>query len=271
VVEYLTAASFPASGNASLLYRASDSSRLFAWVGSQYAEVGPTSISGGPVTDTLLRGLFIPPAPTSLTATPGNAQVTLAWSAPTVIAQAPLSNYVVEFSSTGGSSWSPVSRTASTTASQVVSGLTNGTAYVFRVAAINAVGTGSFTAATSAVTPGASNLTRAAAGAFATATGDGTASVPLAWSGSVTGGSAVTLFTAAAAGTLNLSLTLNGGCGDFGCDVFEVTKNGSVVFTPALGTNVTRSTTFSVASGDVIRINVANEYDARLTAFSARI
>jgi hypothetical protein len=49
VLEYTTAASFPATGNASLLYRATDSSRLFAWVGSVYAEVGPTSIgvSGG--------------------------------------------------------------------------------------------------------------------------------------------------------------------------------------------------------------------------------
>jgi hypothetical protein len=45
VVEYLTTANFPATGNASLLYRATDSSRLFAWVGSQYAEVGPASIS----------------------------------------------------------------------------------------------------------------------------------------------------------------------------------------------------------------------------------
>ena len=44
VVEYLTPANFPATGNASLLYRATDSSRLFAWVGSQYAEVGPTSV-----------------------------------------------------------------------------------------------------------------------------------------------------------------------------------------------------------------------------------
>jgi hypothetical protein len=45
VLEYTTAASFPATGNASLLYRATDSSRLFAWVGSQYAEIGPASIS----------------------------------------------------------------------------------------------------------------------------------------------------------------------------------------------------------------------------------
>jgi len=46
VVEFLTTANFPAIGNSSLLYRATDAGRLFAWTGSQYAEVGPTSSSG---------------------------------------------------------------------------------------------------------------------------------------------------------------------------------------------------------------------------------
>jgi hypothetical protein len=41
VVEYLTAASFPATGNASLLYIATDDGRAYRWVGSQYAEIGP--------------------------------------------------------------------------------------------------------------------------------------------------------------------------------------------------------------------------------------
>jgi hypothetical protein len=41
VVEYLTAASFPATGNASLLYIATDDGRTYRWVGSQYAEIGP--------------------------------------------------------------------------------------------------------------------------------------------------------------------------------------------------------------------------------------
>jgi hypothetical protein len=79
------------------------------------------------------------------------------------------------------------------------------------------------------------------------------------------------MFTVVTAGTLNLSLTLTGGTGEFGSDLFEVTRNGSVVFTPSLGSNVTRSTTFSVSVGDVIRINVTNESSANLTAFSARI
>lgn len=51
VVEFLTAANFPATGNSSLLYVATDDGRAYRWVGSQYAEVGPTSISAGGVTD----------------------------------------------------------------------------------------------------------------------------------------------------------------------------------------------------------------------------
>jgi hypothetical protein len=158
VVEYTTAASFPASGNASLLYRASDSSRLFAWVGSQYAEVGPTSVSagGGSSADSVLRSIFVPPAPTSLTASPGNAQATLSWSAPSVIAQAPIMDYVVQFSSNSGSTWTTFADGTSTATSATVTGLTNGTAYVFRVAAVNAVGTGAYTAASSSVTPSGS-------------------------------------------------------------------------------------------------------------------
>ena len=94
-------------------------------------------------------------APTSLTATGGNAQVSLAWTAPSYNGGSAITDYSVQFSSNSGSTWSNFSRTASTTASQVVTGLTNGTAYVFRVAGINANGTGTYTAASSSVTPSA--------------------------------------------------------------------------------------------------------------------
>jgi hypothetical protein len=109
---------------------------------------------GGSGEDAVLRALFVPAAPTSVTATAGNAQATVSWTAPTgVLAQAPVSDYVVQFSSNSGSTWTTVSRTASTTASQVVTSLTNGTAYTFRVAAANAVGTGPYSTASIAVTP----------------------------------------------------------------------------------------------------------------------
>jgi hypothetical protein len=49
--------------------------------------------------------LLKPPAPTSVTAAPGNAQATVSWAAPTVLAQTPITDYVVQYSSNGGSSW----------------------------------------------------------------------------------------------------------------------------------------------------------------------
>ncbi|MBU6221748.1 MAG: fibronectin type III domain-containing protein [Planctomycetes bacterium] len=103
-----------------------------------------------------MRGIFVPPAPTGLTATSGNAQVTLSWTAPTgVIAQAPITDYREQYSTDNGATWTTFSASASTATSATVTGLTNGTAYVFRVAAVNAVGVGAYTAASSSVTPAA--------------------------------------------------------------------------------------------------------------------
>jgi titin len=92
-------------------------------------------------------------APTSLTTTGGNAQVSLAWTAPSYNGGSAITDYSVQYSSNSGSTWTTFSRAASTTASQVVTGLTNGTAYVFRVAGINANGTGTYTEASNSVTP----------------------------------------------------------------------------------------------------------------------
>jgi hypothetical protein len=98
--------------------------------------------------------LFLPAAPTSLTTTAGNAQVSLSWTAPTVSAQTPITDYIVQSSTNSGSTWTTVSDGTSTATSATVTGLTNGTPYVFRVAAVNGVGTGPYTAATDSVTPG---------------------------------------------------------------------------------------------------------------------
>jgi len=98
--------------------------------------------------------LFLPPAPTGVTGTFGNAQVSLTWTAPTgVLAQTPITDYTVQYSSNSGSSWTTFSRSASTTTSATVTGLTNGTAYTFQVATVSGIGTGSYSTASSSVTP----------------------------------------------------------------------------------------------------------------------
>jgi cellulose 1,4-beta-cellobiosidase len=75
-----------------------------------------------------------PPAPTGLTATPGNAQVALSWSA-----SSGATAYDVKRSTVSGSGYATVS--SPTTTSYTNTGLTNGTTYYFVVDAKNAGGT----------------------------------------------------------------------------------------------------------------------------------
>jgi hypothetical protein len=142
IVERATAAAFPA-GAANTIYIATDVGRVYRFDSSGvFVEIGA---GGGPAAAPSLT------APTALTATAGNAQVSLAWTAPS----GTITDYTVQYSSNSGSTWTTFSsRTASTTASQVVSGLTNGTAYVFRVAAVDSAAVvGAYTSASSSVTP----------------------------------------------------------------------------------------------------------------------
>ena len=90
-----------------------------------------------------------PDAPTALTGTASNLQVALTWTAPS--ASPALSDYIVEYSSDNGATWTQSSRTASTTASQTVTGLTNSVSYRFRVSAINADGQSAYSNVASAV------------------------------------------------------------------------------------------------------------------------
>jgi hypothetical protein len=64
-----------------------------------------------------------------------------------------VSNYSVEYSSDEGSSWSDFAHSPSSSSSIVVSGLTNGTSYLARVAPINIAGTGSYVSLQSSISP----------------------------------------------------------------------------------------------------------------------
>jgi hypothetical protein len=137
--------SFPASPTVG--QTSTQNGRTYTWTGYAWELVAETAAD--PRWD-----LFLPAAPTGLTVTAGNAQASLSWTAPTgVIAQAPITDYVVQFSSDSGSTWSTFADAVSTTASVTVTGLTNETAYVFRVAGINGIGTGAYSTASAAVTP----------------------------------------------------------------------------------------------------------------------
>lgn len=145
-----TPSGFPATGAANVLYLATDTSRIYHWVsGTGYVEAGP--IGGG---DTALWSLFLPPAPTSVSGTSGSGQVALSWTAPTVAVQTPIQDYLIQYSTNGGTTWTAFSDGTSTATSATVTSLANGTAYTFRVAGVNAVGQGAWSTASASVTPG---------------------------------------------------------------------------------------------------------------------
>ena len=94
-----------------------------------------------------------PAAPTGLSATDGNTQVTLSWTAPTSTGGANIIGY--KYSKDNGATYTA---TGATTTSHTVTGLTNGTGYTFKVRAVNRQGDGAeSTAATAtpATTPAA--------------------------------------------------------------------------------------------------------------------
>jgi len=99
----------------------------------------------------------VPAAPTGLTATAGNTQVALSWSASTGA-----TSYNVSRSTTSGSGYTSVV-TGLTTTSYTNTGLSNGTPYYYVVTATNASGTSGYSSQASA-TPQASSIPAAPTG-----------------------------------------------------------------------------------------------------------
>ena len=132
-------------------------------------------------------GDTVPGAPTLSSATAGNGQVTLSWSAPSSDGGSSVTEYkVYRGNSAGGGT---LLASVGTALSYVDDGLTNGQTYYYQVSAVNAVGEGAKSNELSAVpatVPGAPTLNSAT---------PGNGQVTLSWSApSSNGGSAVTSY-----------------------------------------------------------------------------
>ena len=142
----------------------------------------------------------VPTAALSVRAGPGNASVALQWSAPTANGGRPIGGYVVT-PFVGNTAGTPRVFTTVAT-SQMISGLTNGTAYTFAVAAANAVGTGAASVRSAPVTVGAPGAPTVSANASS-------ARAVLTWTAPVDSGYGVTsyLVTASLGGVLQAAQT----------------------------------------------------------------
>ncbi|MDP3227894.1 MAG: DUF4347 domain-containing protein [Acidovorax sp.] len=115
------------------------------------------------VSRTFAVNAVVPGAPTIGTATGGNAEATVAFTAPASAGGATITGYTVTAS--------PGGATATGAASPItVTGLTNGTSYTFTVAATNSVGLGAPSAASNAVVPRLLTVTGTPPGMAGTAT-----------------------------------------------------------------------------------------------------
>ena len=141
--------------------------------------------------DVTLTQPAVPAAPTGVTAVAGSGSATLSWSAPTNTGGSAITSYTVT-PYIGTTAQTPRTVTGSPPATTTtVTGLTNGTAYTFRVSATNATGTSAQSTASNAVTP--SPLPGAPTGVTAEAAN---ASATVSWSAPTnTGGSAITSYT----------------------------------------------------------------------------
>ena len=93
----------------------------------------------------------VPGAPTIGAATASEGEAAIAWSAPASTGGSPITGYKVTPYANGTAK--PVIDVPAGTTSTTVTGLANGVAHTFKVAAVNAVGTGPDSAASTAVTP----------------------------------------------------------------------------------------------------------------------
>lgn len=167
--------------------------RLESWNAGQFGSPNWVEISAAKLffeNSPAAPGSGCPPEPpTSPVAVASNASASVSWTA--AASADPLTSSELQWSDDGGSSWTTAATTPATVpgtaTSAIVTGLSNGTGYIFRVLSSNASGTSPYSLPSNEVTPQA--VPDAPTDVTATG-GDGEALVQ--WTASASNGSAVT-------------------------------------------------------------------------------
>lgn len=141
-----------------------------------------SSVSAVPATE--------PAAPTSVSATNGDAESVISWTAPTDTGGAAITGYKIKCGATSGYPGNAtVYHQENTNTTYTKTGLSNGTQYSIQVAAVNAVGDGTYSTTANATPVGASTAPAQVGTVTPTA---GNAQVALSWSAPGDGGSSIT-------------------------------------------------------------------------------
>jgi predicted RNA-binding protein with TRAM domain len=186
-----------------------------------------------------------PSAPTGIAITPGNTQLSVAFTAGATGGSA-ITNY--KYSTDGGSNFTTVSP-SQTISPIVITGLTNGTSYNVQIKAVNSIGDGTATATTAATpvtTPSAPTITSITSG---------NQQLSVAFTAGATGGSAVT----------NYQYSTDGGA------TFRTRQTGTTA-TPLVITTLSSDGTTALSNGTSYNVQIKavnNVGDGTATANTA--
>lgn len=101
----------------------------------------------------LYNPISVPNSPTNVSATLSGKDAIISFSAPSSDGGSPITNYIVQYSSDNGSSWTTFNRDNSTAISNIiVNTLSYSRSYIFRAIAVNNIGNSSPSTSSSSVT-----------------------------------------------------------------------------------------------------------------------
>ena len=201
-----------------------------SWEEAAKTAVGTSDYLSGSLTT--VAGPPLAPQNVAATSVTGTT-LTLTWELPSSNGGSPITDYTVEVSSNGGSSWSAITHAASNALSFNVTGLLKGRSYQFRVATKTAIGT---SAATTPLTVTTLTTNPAAPTAFAT--------------GTITSSTAV----------LNWTVPTDNGGSAITDYVVETSRDGSTwSAVPHTASNATSMTLSGLAPGTTYQVRIATK------------